>query len=63
MQDAEGEEFLSSLPRNCGSQPMGCGVSPLLKEWESFDLASLLHLRLLESSGRGRAGQSELPSP
>lgn len=62
VQDVEGEAFLSSLPRNCGSQPTGCGVSTLWKEWESFDLTSLLHLRLLESSGRGRVGPSELPS-
>lgn len=62
VQDMVGEAFLSSLPRNCGSQPMRYRVSTLWKEWESFALTSLLHLRLLEGSGWGKAVPSELPS-
>lgn len=55
---AVGGAFLSSLSRNCGSQPFGCGSASSLRSGESFDLS----LPLLESSGRGRAGPSELPS-
>lgn len=51
------------LPAQKPRQPaVGCGVGPF-EGVESFDLSPPLHLRLLESSGRGGVGQSELPSP
>lgn len=46
-----GEAFPSSLPRNHGSQPAGCGFSPLWKEWGGFDLTS--PLRAQGGAGRG----------
>lgn len=56
MQEVEREAFLSSLPRNRGSQPSGSGISLLWKEWGEFRSHLSASLSSLSDSLRAQGG-------